>query len=102
LNYIGLHETKKEKFTKSFLKNILGNMNFEWNFMPAVDTAGGILVGVNSDVFEVTSWEIKSFFVSIVVKIKKSSGIIVRLTKVYGSPYEEGKKLLSQSFMSCF
>jgi hypothetical protein len=50
----------------------------------------GILVGVNGDVFEVISWEIKSFYVSTVVKIT-SSGMIVRLTTVYGSPYEEGK-----------
>jgi hypothetical protein len=56
--------------------------------MHAVGTAGGILVGVNSDVFEVISSDIKSFSVSTVVRIKKSFGIVVRLTIAYGSPYE--------------
>jgi hypothetical protein len=49
--------------------------------MHAVGTAGGILVGVNSDVFEVISSDIKFFSVSTVVRIK-SSGIVVRLTTV--------------------
>jgi hypothetical protein len=52
-------------------------------------TAGGILVGVNSDVFEVISWEMKILSITI-VKIK-SSGVTIRLTTMYGSPYEEGK-----------
>jgi hypothetical protein len=50
----------------------LGNRNFGWNFVPACGTAGGILVGVNSDVFEVISWEVKVFSVSTIVKIKSS------------------------------
>jgi exonuclease III len=90
VDYIGFQETKKEKFSRSFLKTILGNRNFEWNFRPAVGSAGGILVGVNSDIFEVISWDIKSFSVSTVVRVK-SSGVVIRLTTVYGSPYEEGK-----------
>jgi hypothetical protein len=66
-------------------------MNFEWNLVPAVGTAEGILVGVNSDVFEVISWEMKTSSARTVVKIK-SSGITIRLTTVYGSPYDEGKE----------
>jgi hypothetical protein len=89
VDYIGFQETNKENFTKSFLKNILGNENFEWNLVPACGTIGGILVGVNSDVFEVISWEMKILSITI-VKIK-SSGVTIRLTTMYGSPYEEGK-----------
>jgi hypothetical protein len=51
VDYIGFQETKKENFSRSFLKSILGNRDFEWNFMPAVGTAGGILVGLNKDIF---------------------------------------------------
>jgi hypothetical protein len=90
VDYIGFQKTKKEKFSRSFLKTILGNRNFEWNFSHAVGSAGGILVGVNSDVFEIISWDNKSFSVSTVVRVK-SSGVVIRLTIVYGSPYEEGK-----------
>jgi hypothetical protein len=50
--------------------------------MPAVGIAGGILFGINSDIFEVISWNIKSFYVSTTARIK-SSGVVIRLTTVY-------------------
>ena len=89
-DYVGFQETKKEKFTHSFLKNVLGNRDFSWNYLPAVGTAGGILVGISNDTFDVVAWEIKKFSVSAVLKIKQT-GVIIRITTVYGSPYEEGK-----------
>jgi hypothetical protein len=51
LDYIGFQETKKESFSNSFLRNLLGNRNFAWNHLPAVGSAGRILVGVNCDLF---------------------------------------------------
>jgi hypothetical protein len=59
------------------------------------------LVGVNSDVFEVISWEVKVFSVSTIVKIK-SSGLNIRLTTVYGSPYEEGKEAFISELRELF
>jgi hypothetical protein len=53
--YIGFQETKKESFSNSFLKNLLGNRNFEWNWLPANGSAGGILVGVDTDIFKIVS-----------------------------------------------
>ena len=53
--YIGFQETKKENFSNSFLKNLLGNMNFELKWLLATGTAGGILVGVDIDVFNIVS-----------------------------------------------
>jgi hypothetical protein len=70
VDYTGFQKTKKEKFTDSFFKNVLGNRNFSWNYLPANGTASGILVWVDSDVFKVISWDNKSFSGSIVVKIK--------------------------------
>jgi exonuclease III len=101
VDYIGFQETKKEKFSKSFLKSSLGNRNFEWNFMPTVGTAGGILVGLNSDIFEVISWDIKSFSISTTARLK-SSGVVIRLTTVYGSPYEEGKDVFISELHELF
>lgn len=88
--YIGFQETKKEKCSNSFLKNLLGNRNFEWNWLPASGTAGGILVGVDLDIFNIISWEILKFSVSIVM-CNRSTDVISRITTVYGSAYEEGK-----------
>ena len=67
VDYIGFQETKKEKFTSSFLKNVIGNRNFSWNHLPANGSAGGILVGVNCDIFYVVAWDIRNFSVSVVV-----------------------------------
>jgi hypothetical protein len=54
------------------------------------------MVGVSSDAFDLISWEIKNFAISVVVKIK-SYGVLIRLTTVYGSPYEEGTLLFQNS-----
>ena len=74
---------------------MLGNRNFAWNYLPTVGSAGGILVGVNLDLFEVIAWDIRKFSVSVVIKIR-SMDKVVRITTVYGSAYEEGK----QAFIS--
>jgi hypothetical protein len=109
LDYIGFHETKKDHFSNSFLKNVLGNRNFTWNHLPAIGTDGGIFVGVNCDLFEIVSWEIKQFSVIIVIKTKsmilcvkllpdmvvlmrRKKDFILELHETrYGSTYEEKK-----------
>ena len=53
---IGFQETKKEEFSPSYLKSLIGHRDFAWHHLPATGTAGGILVGVEQDVFEVISW----------------------------------------------
>jgi hypothetical protein len=91
LDYIGFHETKKEQFTNSFLKNVSWNRNFLWNHLPAVGTTGGILAGINGDLFEIISWEVKIFSDSVVVK-NKIIDFVYRITTVYDSTHEEKKQ----------
>jgi hypothetical protein len=43
LEFVGLQETKKVEFNANILGLIDIDMN--WNYMPAVGTTGGILVG---------------------------------------------------------
>jgi hypothetical protein len=64
---------------------------FSWNSLPAIGSEGGICVGVDSDLFDVISWDIRCFSVSVVLKIK-ASGIIFRVVIVYGSSYEDKKE----------
>jgi hypothetical protein len=59
LDYVGFQETKKENFSNTFLRNLLGNRNFSWNHLPTARSARGILVGVDSDLFDTIAWEIK-------------------------------------------
>jgi exonuclease III len=54
---IAFQETKKESFSSSYLDSISSNRNFVWNFLPAKGTAGGILVGVDSDIFDIIAWD---------------------------------------------
>jgi hypothetical protein len=99
LDYIGFQETKKQQFSNSYLKCVLGNRNFAWNHLPAVGSAGGILVGLNLDLFDIISWDVRSFSVSVIVR-NKINDITVRITTVYGSPYEEKRMTLFLNFMN--
>jgi exonuclease III len=89
--FICLSETKKEDFSLPFLDSLTKYGCFSWNFLPAVGTAGGVLVGINEENFEVISWSIRTFSVAVVVKYKKDK-LIWNLVYVYGSTYEEHKQ----------
>lgn len=65
VDFIGIQETKRESFTHSSLKSLVGNRVFQWNYLPLKATTGGILVGVDGEVFEVINWEILNFSVSL-------------------------------------
>jgi hypothetical protein len=64
---------------------------FTWNALPAIGSARGICFGVDSDIFDVISWEVRCFSVSVVLKIK-SYGLIFRVVTTYGSSYDEKKE----------
>jgi len=82
LDFVGLQETKKANFYASILNHI--NSNFNSNYLPAVGTACGILVGFRNNTFDVLSWDIKHFSVSAVVK-NTSNKMVWKLITVYGS-----------------
>ena len=90
-------ETKKETFEDSFLNYV--NRDFIWNFLPAQGTARGILVGLNSNKFEVLAWQQTRYFVSVMIK-NCSEKFVWRFISVYGSAYEEGKADFIQELSS--
>jgi len=51
LDFVGFQETKKESFQDSFLKYV--QKDFNWQYLPAEGTTGGILVGFSERKFEV-------------------------------------------------
>jgi glyceraldehyde-3-phosphate dehydrogenase/erythrose-4-phosphate dehydrogenase len=61
LDFVGILETKKESFTPGFLKSLTGNTPFSWSVKPARNTTGGILVGVNSDLYNTSAEQILDF-----------------------------------------
>ena len=88
---VSFQEPKKEELSASFLKSIGGSKNFQWHHLPAVGTTGGVLVGVDVDIFEILQWSSLNFSVSCNLKVK-TSGVYIRVVVVYGSPYDEGKR----------
>jgi hypothetical protein len=53
LDFVGVQESKKENIRSLFLDSVSKDM--VWNYVPAEGTKGGILVGVKSQIIEVTS-----------------------------------------------
>lgn len=89
LDFVGLQETKIAHFHDSFFDSI--NINFTWKYLLAEGTAGGILVGVRNNKFDLVNWELKNFCISMLVKNTEDS-FVWKLIVVYGSPYEHGKQ----------
>ena len=88
---VAFQETKKSDLSNSYLKSISLNRNYSWHHLPAKGSAGGILMGVDADLFDITSWIDKEFSTTCHLKYKVS-GFAFRVVAVYGSPYEEGKE----------
>lgn len=93
---VGLKGTTKESFSDFFLKSLVSGRHFAQNLLPAIGSAGGILVGVGLDLYDVLNWTITKFNVSCTVRLKGKQ-LEFRIVIVYGSPYDEGKeKFLSE------
>jgi hypothetical protein len=67
------------------------NRNFNWNFIPAKGTAGGILLGCKPSVLEVLCWQGFNFCSVALVK-NQGDKMVWKLIVVYGSSYEETKR----------
>jgi hypothetical protein len=63
---------------------------YRWNWLPTKGTDGGILVGINNDLFDICRCVIHTFSVSILLK-NKTDGVVWRFISVYGSAYDERK-----------
>ncbi|XBH61752.1 hypothetical protein VPH35_116143 [Triticum aestivum] len=87
---VGFSESKKESFSNAQIKSIDPNNDFTWNWMPAIGTAGGILVGIKQDDFKIISVDILQFSVACLIKDKKD-GRVWRFITVYGAAYDNLK-----------
>jgi exonuclease III len=83
-------ETKREQIDAHILGSISGRVEFKWHSLPAVNTAGGILVGLKVDLFEIIGFVDKKFCVIVTIK-NKSDGFMWHLVAVYGTAYNEFK-----------
>uniref|UniRef100_A0ACD5X0P5 Uncharacterized protein n=1 Tax=Avena sativa TaxID=4498 RepID=A0ACD5X0P5_AVESA len=100
-NIIGFQETKKETISNSYLKILVSSRFFEWRSLPANGSVGGILMGVDLDMFDIISWDIKVFSISVIVR-HKALNTDLRFINVYGSSYEDQKYFFISELHSLF
>jgi hypothetical protein len=87
---ISFSESKKSEFTDAQLQSVDCNNMYNWNWLPAVGTGGGILVGVKENSFEIITWEIFKYYVSVIIKDRQNHKVW-RFISTYGSSYVEFK-----------
>jgi hypothetical protein len=78
---IGFSETKKEEFNFIQLQQLDPMEKYRWNWLPAKGTTGGILVGINNDLFDICRCVIHTFSVSVLLK-NKTDGVVWRFISV--------------------
>jgi hypothetical protein len=90
LDFVGVQETKREDFPINFLKNLTCPTCFNWEFLPARGTAGGILFRAREDTFSMSNVRLRNFSLRCTIQ-NKNDHFSWRIVVVYGSPYDEGK-----------
>jgi exonuclease III len=75
IDFIGLQETNKKAFEDSWLNFINGNRNFARFWTPAKGRSGGLLVGVNAEVFDIREVEKGDFMIKVLL-VHKENGFI--------------------------
>src|SRR4051812_14565899 len=81
IDILCLQETKRETFSLSEFNAIWGG-DFSWHWGATAGFAGGILIGVRNDLFDVTIVVVNEFFISLRLACCGSS-VIWELISVY-------------------
>lgn len=74
LNVFPIQETKSSSVERHWATDMWGRRHFDYIHRPAVGTAGGILVGWNTNVIEVLDSRVGEFLVSGLCKNKEDGG----------------------------
>ena len=53
LSFIAISETVRKSFTDSFLRNLCGGKNYIWHVKEPRGHSGGILLGIDLDVYDI-------------------------------------------------
>jgi exonuclease III len=89
-DFISISESKKEDFTPLQLEVFDSNSCFRWNWLPANNTAGGILIGIREDLFDIVCCDLHTYSVSCLLRNKQDNSTW-RLISVYGTAYDQYK-----------
>ena len=70
INFIALSETGRDDFPDHILKNLCAGRDFLWHCMAPHGRSGGILLGVDLNVFDIGAIAEGDFFVKLTLRCK--------------------------------
>jgi exonuclease III len=101
IDFIGLQETQRSHFSYSWLASLAGSKPFAWFSAPPNGRSGGLLVGFNTDVFDVRENEIGEFMIRTLI-LHREQNLIWNFVNVYGAAQKENKgRLLCELSSFC-
>lgn len=72
-DFICISKIEKIDFSLLQLEALDSKNGYCWKWLPAVDTAGGILIGLKDDTFEILSCDIHIFCVSCILRCRNNN-----------------------------
>jgi hypothetical protein len=101
INFIALSEIGKDSFPDHVLKNLCGGHDFLWHTMAPHGRSGGILLGVDMNVFDIGAISEGDFYVKFTLRCK-TNGFKFVLYSVYGPAQHQYKSaFLSELANTC-
>jgi hypothetical protein len=91
VDFIGLQETMKRKYTEKFFRSIDSNRLYAWHWLPSQGRSGGILCGIKKENFDIIKVTEHEFAVEAEVWDKKTK-MSLRLITIYGPTHEERRE----------
>ena len=101
INFIALSETGRDDFPDHILKNLCAGRDFLWHCMAPHGRSGGILLGVDLNVFDIGAIAEGDFFVKFTLRCKSDGSKFVLYT-VYGlAQYQSKEAFLVELANTC-
>ena len=83
LSFIAISETGRRSFTNPFLKNLCSGKNYLWHVKEPKGRSGGILLGIDLDVFDIGAIDEGDYYVKFHL-CNKNDSFKWALVVVYG------------------
>jgi hypothetical protein len=90
INFIALSETGRESFLDHVLKNLCVGRDFLWHAMAPHGRSGGILLGVDLSVFDISAIDEGDFYVKFTLRYKSTDFKFV-LYSIYGPTQSQNR-----------
>jgi hypothetical protein len=96
VDFIGLQETKIKEFDQRWFEALNPQKKSIWISSPPRGRSGGLLVGFNSDIFDVIRQDISEFMINCLIH-HKSKNVTLNFVNIYGAAQVENKADFSVS-----